>query len=184
MQPLTMIVLIAALAMTACSSGDAESEPAISMSSVTDANTAAPTVPPVSTAGSTGDTSRSTTLESTAALQHADSTTPPTSQPADVAVPTTADLVTDDDLARFIAAAEVPLQGTSLDGVVLAAPEIYISIAQMSCARFSDGDTFQAIADDLLVELKSDASDDDERLVGAIIGAATRTICPEHADKI
>jgi hypothetical protein len=58
-------------------------------------------------------------------------------------VSTTADEITDDDLTRFIAAAEVPLQGTSLEGVVFEAPEIYIAIAQVSCARFSDGETFK-----------------------------------------
>lgn len=184
MQPLAKTVLVASLAMTACSSGDTESQPTVSVSSVTDSTTAATTAPPVATTEPAVDVGQSTAVDSTDAPRDSTSTTAPTTQLADSPVPTTGDAITGDDLTRFIAAAEVPLRGTSLEGVVFEAPEIYIAIAQVACARFTDGDTFEEIADDLLAQLESDASDDDQRLVGAIIGAATRTICPEHADKI
>lgn len=170
MLSLVKVMIVASLAVTACSSGDVESNPKVS-------------VPPVVTHEPSGSTG-STTDGSTEVPQEEDSTATPTTRPDDVSNPTKDDGITDDDLTRFIAATEVPLQGTSLEGAVLEAPEIYIAIAQLSCARFSEGDTFEEIADDLLAELGLGASDDDERLVGAIIGAATRTICPEHADKI
>lgn len=111
-------------------------------------------------------------------------------QPADDTVAAAAanppmfDPVTEDDLVRFIAATEAVLQGTEQEGVVYGSPEIYIAIAQAACARFSAGDTFDEIAIDILAEFVETGSDSEEQLVGAILGASTKTICPEHADKI
>lgn len=107
----------------------------------------------------------------------------------DAAVTTTTALsptgaVSRDDLVRFIAATETVLQGTPNQGVVYDAPEIYIAIAQAACARFTAGDSFDAVANDLLVQLASANPADDKKLVGAILGAATQTICPEHAGLI
>lgn len=98
--------------------------------------------------------------------------------------PPALDPITEDDLVRFIAATEAVLQGTEQEGVVYGSPEIYIAIAQAACARFSAGDDFDEIADDLLAEFAEAGLEGEERLVGAILGAATKTICPEHADKI
>ncbi len=51
------------------------------------------------------------------------------------------------------------------------APEIYIALAQASCARFSAGDSFDQIATDPLSQLADAGStDDNERLVGALAG--------------
>lgn len=93
------------------------------------------------------------------------------------------DAVSADDLTLFIAAAERALAGTAQQDAVFDDPDIYIAIAQASCARFSDGDEFDQIAADVLVDT-STGSADETRLVGAVIGAATQTICPEHADAI
>ena len=96
-----------------------------------------------------------------------------------------ADVVTEDDLTVFIAAVERALAGTILEGAVLDDPEIYIALAQSACVRFTDGQDFDAIATDLLASLaSSDADTDAATLVGALLGAATRTICPEHADRL
>jgi hypothetical protein len=94
------------------------------------------------------------------------------------------DSVTEDDLTLFIAAAERSLEGTSQESALLDDPEIYIALAQISCDRFSAGEQFDQIAIDLLADIDTDDSDDETRLVGAILGAATQTLCPEHADKI
>lgn len=110
----------------------------------------------------------------------ASDTAAPDSEPA-----ATDDTVTEADLERFIAATESAIAGTSAEGAVLEAPEIYIAIAQSACARFTDGDDFETIAADLLADIAAgDPTGDDERLVGGILGAATHTLCPEHADKI
>lgn len=98
--------------------------------------------------------------------------------------PPVLDPITEDDLVRFIAATEAVLKGTEQEGVVYGSPEIYIAIAQAACTRFSAGDDFDEIADGLLAEFAEAGLDGEERLVGAILGAATKTICREHADKI
>ncbi len=179
MRRLATIAVIAGCAITGCSSSNEQTEP-----STTAAGTAAPALDTdITTPGSLA-------VDEPATTEITDDTVAPATDPnADAATPATStgpslDPVTEDDLVRFIAATEVPLKGTSLEGVVFEAPEIYIALAQAACARFSAGDSFNLIADDLLEELATDKPTDDERLVGALIGAATRTICPEHADKI
>jgi 2-keto-3-deoxy-galactonokinase len=90
--------------------------------------------------------------------------------------------VTQDDLVRFVAATEAAIAGTPDAGVVEEQPETYIALGQAACARFTGGESFEVVAADMLAEL--DASGASERLVGAIIGAATRTLCSEHADLV
>lgn len=97
---------------------------------------------------------------------------------------TVAGPVTEDDLALFIAAAERSLEGTSQESAVFDDPEIYIALGQVSCDRFSNGEKFDEISLDLLADIDTDQADDETRLVGAILGAATQTLCPEHADEI
>jgi hypothetical protein len=94
------------------------------------------------------------------------------------------DAVTEEDLARFIAATEAALVGTSAEGLILEAPEIYIAIAQASCARFTQGDSLQQIVNDHLDDNDTTPVADDEQLIGALLGAAVETICPEHAAKV
>jgi hypothetical protein len=102
---------------------------------------------------------------------------PPTTTVAPTTVSPPA--VTQEDLVRFVAATEAAIAGTPDAGVVAEQPETYIALAQAACARFSGGESFESVATDLLADL--DESGTGERLVGAILGAATRTICPEHA---
>ena len=117
-------------------------------------------------------------------------TAPTAVTPTTVIVDTTATAstaagpVTEDDLVRFLAATESVLKGTALEGVVYDAPEIYIALAQSACARFTAGDSFDAVAADLVAAVASANAEDDQRLIGAILGAATHTICPEHADLV
>lgn len=116
-------------------------------------------------------------------------TTSTTAAPADTVSATTSTVpspgaVSQADLVRFIAATETVLKGTSNEGIVYDAPEIYIAIAQAACARFTAGDSLQQVAGDLLTQLASSNPTDDKRLVGAILGAATQTICPENAGVI
>lgn len=92
--------------------------------------------------------------------------------------------VTEQDLARFVAATEAALAGTSIEGVVLEGPEIYIGVAQASCARFTQGDSFEQIVSDYLADTEATPGSDDEQLIGAILGAAVETICPEHAANV
>lgn len=83
-------------------------------------------------------------------------------------------------LARFIAASESAVAGTSLEGLVLADPDIYIALGQSSCARFSNGDTLdQLVADHFTGAIERTV--DEERLLGAVLGAAVEVMCPEHA---
>lgn len=185
MQRFTTLLLIAALA-AACSSGDDDSaapEPSATPVAPAAATTEPATPPATSEPSATTMVSTPEATTATSATSAPDADPPSTTEPA-ATPPTTDDVVTQEDLTRFIAAAEVPLQGTAMEGIVFEAPEIYIALAQASCARFSDGDGFDVIAGDLLDEIGPDRSADDQRLVGAILGAATRTICPEHADKI
>jgi uncharacterized NAD(P)/FAD-binding protein YdhS len=100
----------------------------------------------------------------------------------DVAVPGSA--ITQDDLARFIASAEAALTGTSHEGVIVDSPELYIALAQASCARFSAGESLQDIVNDLLGHTDTTPQEDDKQLIGAILGAGTATICPEHTNKV
>ena len=94
------------------------------------------------------------------------------------------DEVTEDDLARFIAATEAALVDTNIEGVVLEAPEIYIAIDQASCARFTQGENLEQIVNDHLSDTAAATDTDDEHLIGAVLGAAVETICPEHAAKL
>lgn len=162
MQRLIRTALVAAIALSGCSSSEGST-----------ANTVDPTVVDSSgtVAGMPVDTTASTVPEATIA----DSTT--------TASPSTG-TVTEDDLVRFLAATESVLRGTALEDVVYDAPEIYIALAQSACARFTAGESFELISTDLVAAVASENADDDQRLVGAILGAATHTICPEHADLV
>lgn len=80
------------------------------------------------------------------------------------------------DLARFVAAAEAALAGGDSAGAVFDDPETYIALGQASCARLSDGDSFDDIARSIGV--------DDPSVTGAVIGAAVETICPIHSEHI
>lgn len=172
------LTALTALSLVACSSSE---------SAGTDTGTTRAGTSAVSTTAST-----STSASTTTSIAATSATASPTSAPSS---PTTADpttttttaptgAVSRDDLVRFIAATETVLEGTPNEGVVYEAPEIYIAIGQAACARFTAGDSFEEVANDLLVDLASASADDDTRLVGAILGAATQTICPEHADLI
>ncbi len=94
------------------------------------------------------------------------------------------DTLTVDDLARFVAAAEAALVGTGIKGDVLEAPEIYIAIAQASCARFTQGDSLKEIVNDLMGDTTAPTATDEQQLIGAVLGAAVETICPEHTAKL
>ena len=97
--------------------------------------------------------------------------------------PNASSAVTEDDLARFVAASESAVAGTSVEGVVFDAPEIYIAIAQASCARFTEGDTLEQVVNDHLDATGAESAADEE-LIGAVLGAAVETICPEHTSKL
>lgn len=104
-------------------------------------------------------------------VEEVEESTSPAAGTSDAAGP-----VTEDDLAVFVAAAERTLGGTALEGTILDAPEIYVAIAQSACARFEAGDAFDVVASELLDTLDS-GSNDDAILVGAVLGAATQTVC-------
>jgi hypothetical protein len=94
------------------------------------------------------------------------------------------DSVTEEDLDRFLAATEAALVDTSAEGLILEAPEIYIAIAQGSCARFTQGDSLGQIVNDHLNDTDTTPAADDEQLIGALLGAAVQTICREHVAKV
>lgn len=172
-----MLAIVATLAASSCSSDEATS-------------TTTPSAPATQADSDSTDTETELSVPvDTDAGTHAE-TEPATTTPAENAgstsnaAPTTADVVTEDDLTLFIAAVERPLEGTSQESAVFDDPEIYIALAQAACARFSAGEGFEQIATDFLADIDTDGSDDETRLVGAILGAATQTLCPEHADKI
>jgi len=175
MRRLTMLISAAVLVVSSCSSADESSTPVPSASteqSDSASTNTDPATPDVSVAVATDETEPATT-------DVAESSAPATDPTTTVAGP-----VTEDDLTLFIAAAERALEGTSQESAIFDDAEIYIALGQASCDRFSSGETFEQIATDLLADLDTDEADDETRLVGAILGAATRTLCPEHADKI
>jgi hypothetical protein len=57
-------------------------------------------------------------------------------------------------------------------------PPIYIAIGQVACARFTAGDTFEQVSDELLIELAGTNPGDDEQLVGAILEPRHRPSVP------
>ena len=165
MRRLATLAILAALTVSSCSS-DATSAPGDRPDSATEL--AAPAVTGAQAPVQSGpDPSTAETVDS-----------------APTSVATSTDVVTEEDLTLFIAAAERTLEGTAQESVVFDDPEIYIALAQISCDRFSAGETFEQIATDLLADIETDAAADETRLVGAVLGAATQTLCPEHADKI
>ena len=164
MRRLTMLAVVAALVASSCSSEQTSPTATTSQSD----SGADLSVPVESTTGAPD--------ESGPAATPADSTQDP--------APTTDDVVTAEELTLFIAAAERTLEGTAQESAVFDDPEIYIALGQISCDRFSAGETFGQIATDLLADIDTADAADETRLVGAILGAATQTICPEHADKI
>lgn len=172
MRRLMMLAIVATLAATACSSDEATSLTAPAAQADSGSKETDLSVPVGTEAGARAEAAPAPTP----APENADSTSDP--------APTTADVVTEDDLTLFIAAAERALEGTSQETAVFDDPEIYIALGQASCDRFSAGETFEQIATDLLADIDTDDSNDETRLVGAILGAATQTLCPEHADRI
>ena len=165
MRRLATLAILATLAVSSCSS-DSTSAPADRPDSATELS--APAV--------TGDRAPVQSGPDPATAETVDS--------APTSAATSTDVVTEEDLTLFIAAAERTLEGTAQESVVFDDPEIYIALAQISCDRFSAGETFEQIATDLLADIETDAAADETRLVGAVLGAATQTLCPEHADKI
>jgi hypothetical protein len=143
--------------------------------------TGAPTSTPMPTGATTAPTDLPTTLPGRPSPTVV--TAPATSGTA-TSGPATPTPVSEDDLARFVAATETAIAGTVWAGAVQASAEIWVAVAQAACARFSDGETFETVADDLVATFSDPDPTDVERLVGAVLGAATRTICPEHADLI
>lgn len=175
MRQLTMFIAAATLVVSSCSGDDETSTPVPSApteQSDSDSTSIDPSTPVVSDPVATDETEPATT-------EVAESSAPATDPTTTAAGP-----VTEDDLTLFIAAAERALEGTSQESAIFDDAEIYIALGQASCDRFSSGETFEQIATDLLTDLDTDEADDETRLVGAILGAATRTLCPEHADKI
>ena len=115
---------------------------------------------------------------------------PATTTPVEPAPPesTDDDVVTEDDLVAFIAAVETAIEGSSNEGLVFQAPEIFIANAQSFCARFETGDSLEVIVDDYLTEFAgttlATASADDALLVASILGAGVETMCPQHGEKL
>lgn len=173
MRRLTMLTLAATLAVTACSSDQQASTTSTTVQAEPGSTTPEVTVADDATADLPAATNAATTTPAADTISVPD----PESSAA-------ADSVTEDDLTLFIAAAERALEGTSQQAAIFDDPEIYIALAQTSCTRFSTGASFEQIATDLLADLDTDDAQDETRLVGAILGAATQTLCPEHADKI
>lgn len=169
MRRLTMLTVVATLVACSCSGGDSATTPS----------------PPVTRAESGAVDTVPSVPVATETPASAESVTAATSSP-ERSAPTTpaADPVTEDDLVLFIAAAERSLEGTSQQSAVFDDPELYIALGQASCDRFSTGEAFDQIAIDLLRDIDTEDSDDETRIVGAILGAATQTLCPEHADKM
>ena len=175
-RPLFALITAGALAFAACSStqdisgqsaDQGGTDAAVTLTVAAGTTTTSSPGPTTSTADAPADTVSATTIAMMIA-----STVPP------------AAAVSQADLVRFIAAAETVLKGTSNEGIVYDAPEIYIAIAQAACARFTAGESLQQVAGELLTQLASTDPTDDKRLVGAILGAATQTICPENAGVI
>lgn len=166
MRRLAMFAVVSTILVSSCSSDETTSS-------------TTPTVPVTeSESDSVPDpvvTEAPAPAESEPAATEAVESVVPTSVPA---------AVTEDDLALFIAATERALVGTDQESAVFDDPEIYIALGQAACARFSADETFEQIATDLLNDIDTENAADETRLVGAVIGAATQTLCPEHADKI
>jgi hypothetical protein len=170
--PIMSAIVMSAIVGSACSRSETSSSSTSPSRTVT--ATATPTVPAPPTSAPPVPTQTLAAVATTAVATSVEA----------ALVSTTSIELPEDELVRFVAAVETVLEGTALEGAVYNAPEIYIAIAQAACASFTAGESFDDVSADLLTELRSSNPDDDNRLVGAILGAATQTLCPEHANLI
>lgn len=181
MRRFATLAVLTGIAFTACSGSDSDTDSTTARTpdpgTANASTTSVPAPDPTPEATVADDDPTTTVVESTTTT-----VVEPTEEPT--SDPTQPDPVSQADLENFLASVEAAIEGSRHEGVVFDAPEIYIALAQAACARFSEGHSLDEIANDMLGEIDGADSTDDERLVGALLGAATRTICPEHADKI
>ena len=74
--------------------------------------------------------------------------------------------------------------GTDYAGLALADPEGFVATGEVMCDLLGDGATVDEVLSAYLVELdeaRGGVEDDDAILSGAVLGAATGSICPQHA---
>jgi hypothetical protein len=88
------------------------------------------------------------------------------------------------DLARFLAAANFVLRGTNLEAEILAAPQTYVGLGQLACVDMAAGSTVEQVVSTHLESATDEERADEARLIGAVLGAAVETICPDQADKL
>ena len=108
-------------------------------------------------------------------------TTSTTEAPATTVV---AEPLSEDDLARFLAAAEATLGGSDAAGTVLADPEFHVALGQFFCAELDRGQTVGQVFVVQLADVAVEDRVDEARLLGGVLGAAVATMCPRHDDEI
>ncbi len=94
----------------------------------------------------------------------------------------------DENAAVFVAALEESFVGTSFEGAVLESPEVFIAAAEVICIRLDGGDDIDAILQDYLDGLLSNADSgadtisESEAVVvaGGVLGASLELFCPQH----
>jgi hypothetical protein len=150
-----LAALLTVLALAACGGGPSTAAPGM------DAGTTAGSAPPTSTSGAPDTTGVVTTTD-----------------------PRVSEAAPDDAVVVFIAAVEETLTGTSYEGAALADPDVFVATGRLFCDQLDAGDDIDTVLARYLTELAGgvDAAGDDELvLAGAVLGAATVSLCLDHA---
>jgi hypothetical protein len=90
------------------------------------------------------------------------------------------------DLSVLIATIEAAMEGSSYEGAALEEPEVFIATAQLFCELLDQGMTADEVLGEYLDRLSeggaADATDDEARLAGVLLGVSAEVVCPEHGD--
>lgn len=107
------------------------------------------------------------------------STTPPEEPESAGTVP---------DLSVLIATIESAMEGTSYEGAALEEPEVFIATAQLFCELLERGMTADEVLSEYLDRISegdaADATNEEVRLAGVLLGASVEVVCPEQGDAL
>ncbi|MEX2624067.1 MAG: DUF732 domain-containing protein [Acidimicrobiia bacterium] len=86
----------------------------------------------------------------------------------------------------LIATIEAAMEGTSYEGAALEEPEVFIATAQLFCELLERGMTADEVLGEYLDRLSesgaADATEEEVRLAGVLLGVSVEVVCPEQGD--
>jgi hypothetical protein len=92
------------------------------------------------------------------------------------------------DLSVLIATIEAAMEGTSYEGAALEEPEVFIATAQLFCELLDRGMTADEVLGAYLDHLSesgaADATEEEVRLAGALLGVSVEVVCPEQGEAL